>query len=102
MGNLAVNNSTLNKYFGILEDLDVDSKKNLIIKLTKSIQSKPKTKLNLAKIYGSWQDSRTADEIITEIENSRLDKIEVEKFEEKQKKGKVEFLSSDDILKNLK
>ncbi|MCP5060988.1 MAG: hypothetical protein GY936_00795 [Ignavibacteriae bacterium] len=80
MGNLAVNNSTLNKYFGILEDLDVDSKKNLIIKLTKSIQSNPKTKLILGKIYGSWQDSRTADEIIAEIESSRFNNRDIEEL----------------------
>ena len=80
MSSLATNNSTLNKYFGILKDLDVDSKKNLIIELTKSIHSKPKTILNLSKIYGSWQDSRTADEIIKEIENSRYNKKDIEEL----------------------
>lgn len=67
MGNLALNNGTLNKYFGILENLDVDSKKNLIIKLTKSINSVPKLKLNIKTVYGAWQDTRTADEIIENI-----------------------------------
>ncbi|MBU0475575.1 MAG: hypothetical protein KKF62_15610 [Bacteroidetes bacterium] len=68
MGNLALNNGTLNKYFGILENLDVDSKKNLIIKLTKSINSKPKSKINIKNIFGAWQDTRTADDIIKDIE----------------------------------
>jgi len=72
MGNLTLNNGTLNKYFGILENLDIDSKKNLIIKLTKSINSKPKLKLNIKNIFGAWQDTRTADEIIEDIENSRF------------------------------
>jgi len=80
MGNLAVNNSTLDKYFGILKNLDVDSKKNLIIKLTKSIQSNPKSKLSLNKIYGSWQDSRNADEIIEEIEQSRFNNRDIEEL----------------------
>ena len=76
MGNLTLNNGTLNKYFGILENLDIDSKKNLIIKLTKSINSEPKLKLNIKSIFGAWQDTRTADEIIEDIENSRFnDKI---------------------------
>jgi len=78
MGNLVVNNSTLDKYFGILKNLDVDSKKNLIVKLTKSINSNPKSKLSLNKIYGSWQDSRTADEIIEEIEQSRFNNRDIE------------------------
>jgi len=72
MGNLTLNNGTLNKYFGILENLDIDSKKNLIIKLTKSINSEPKLKLNIKNIFGAWQDTRTADEIIEDIENSRF------------------------------
>ena len=78
MGNLAVNNKTIDKYFGVLKSLDVDSKKNLIIKLTKSIQSKPKSKLNMNEIYGSWKDSRTADEIIEEIEKSRFNNRDIE------------------------
>ncbi|GBD89095.1 hypothetical protein BMS3Abin03_03041 [bacterium BMS3Abin03] len=80
MGNLAVNNDTLNKYFGILKNLDVDSKKNLIIKLTKSIHSKPKSKPKLSKIYGAWKDSRTAVEIIEEIEKSRFNDRDIEEL----------------------
>ncbi len=80
MGNLAVNNDTLNKYFGILKNLDIDSKKNLIIKLTKSIHSKPKSKPKLNKIYGAWQDSRTAVEIIEEIEKSRFNDRDIEEL----------------------
>ncbi|NOX64320.1 MAG: hypothetical protein GXO85_00640 [Chlorobi bacterium] len=80
MGNLVVNNSTLDKYFGVLKNLDIDSKKNLIAKLTKSINSNPKSKLNLNKIYGSWHDSRTADEIIEEIEQSRYNNRDIEEL----------------------
>lgn len=80
MGNLAVNNDTLNKYFGILKNLDIDSKKNLIIKLTNSIHSKPKSNPKLDKIYGAWQDSRTAVEIIEEIEKSRSNDRDIEEF----------------------
>ncbi len=80
MGNLAFNNKTINKYFGILKNLDNNSKKNLIIKLTKSIQSNPKRKLSLDKIYGSWQDSRTAEEIIEEIEKSRFNNRNIDEL----------------------
>jgi len=40
MASLALNNKTLDKYFGILKNLDIDSKKNLIIKLTQLMQTK--------------------------------------------------------------
>jgi len=39
---------------------------------------------------------------IVELYEDYLDKIEIEKFEQKEQKGNVEFLSSDDILKSLK
>ena len=71
MGHIALNNTTLNKYFGILDYLDDDSKKSLIIKLTKSINTKPKLTFTIDSITGAWQDDRTADEIIEDIENAR-------------------------------
>jgi len=80
MGNLAVSNSTLDKYFGILKNLDVDSKKNLIIKLTESIQNKSKSISKIDDIYGAWQDSRSADEIIDEIETSRFNDRKIEEL----------------------
>ena len=39
---------------------------------------------------------------IVELYEDYLDIIEIEKFEQKEQKGNVEFLSSDDILKSLK
>lgn len=78
MASLALNNKTLDKYFGILKNLDIDSKKNLIIKLTQSIQTKRKTKTDLKEIFGAWQDSRTADEIIAEIETARFNDRKIE------------------------
>lgn len=39
---------------------------------------------------------------IVELYEDYLDKIEIEKFEQKEQQGNVEFLSSDDILKSLK
>ncbi|NOX17977.1 MAG: hypothetical protein GXO87_06825 [Chlorobi bacterium] len=77
MENLTVNEATLNKYFGILENLDINSKKSLIIKLTKSINTKPKQKYNINNIFGAWQGEETAEEIIDEIKNSRYNKREI-------------------------
>ena len=61
--------------------MDVKSKKSLIIKLTKSIETKSKKEVDLNKMFGAWSDGRSSDEIILEIKNSRVDKINTESFE---------------------
>lgn len=78
MGGLVLNSSTLDKYFGILKNLDINSKKKLIIKLTESIQTKTKVTYSIDELYGVWQDSRKADDIIDYIESSRVNKEEIE------------------------
>ena len=80
MGNLSLNNTTLEKYFGILKNLDDNSKKNLIIKLTKSLKTNKKDLKSLDEIYGTWLDSREADDIIADIKSSRINKEEQESF----------------------
>ena len=68
MGSLVLNNSTLDKYFGILKNLDTGSKKKLIKKLTESLQTKRHSTFGVDDLYGAWQDSRNADDIIDYIE----------------------------------
>ena len=80
MGNLSLNNNTLEKYFGILKNLDDNSKKNLIIKLTKSLQTNKEDFREIDEIFGAWKDSREADDIIADIESSRRNKEEKESF----------------------
>ncbi|MBS3771956.1 MAG: hypothetical protein KGY70_13830 [Bacteroidales bacterium] len=80
MGNLSLNNTTLEKYFGILKNLDDTSKKNLIKKLTKSLKTTKNDLTGLDEIYGAWKDSREADEIIADIKSSRVNKEEKESF----------------------
>ena len=72
MGSLVLNSSALDKYFGVLKDMDIDSKKKLIIKLTESIQTKKHVNYSVDELYGAWQDSRKADDIIDYIESSRV------------------------------
>ena len=74
MGSLAISNKILNKYFGYLKNLDNNAKKNLIIKLTKSIETKSKKAFDIKSIFGTWEDDRTSDEIISEIKSSRIEK----------------------------
>jgi hypothetical protein len=80
MANLTLNNKTLEKYFGLLKGLDNISKKKLIIKLTESLEIKEE-KVDLKSIFGAWEDDKDSDEIINEIRESRIEKVENPKFE---------------------
>ncbi len=71
---LALTNNTIDKYFGFLTKLDNASKKKLIIKLTESIEFKEEKVFDLNSLYGAWDDSRSSDEIIQDIRNSRIEK----------------------------
>ncbi|QTE21706.1 hypothetical protein [Polaribacter cellanae] len=74
MASLTISNKILEKYFGYLKNLDNNAKKNLIIKLTKSIEIKSKKEFDVKSIFGAWEDERTSDEIIGEIKSSRIEK----------------------------
>lgn len=74
MGSLAISNKILDKYFGYLKNLDNTTKKNLIIKLTKSLETKSDKPFDIKSIFGAWEDDRTSDEIISEIKSSRVEK----------------------------
>lgn len=71
---IAINNKTIEKYFGFLLRLDNKSKKKLIIKLTESIEEKRKPNIKLKDLSGAWEDSKSSDEIIKEIRDSRVNK----------------------------
>tara|TARA_R110000868_G_scaffold173829_2_gene410246 strand:+ start:35936 stop:36178 length:243 start_codon:yes stop_codon:yes gene_type:complete len=74
MGSLTISNKILDKYFGYLKNLDNNAKKALIIKLTKSIETKSKKKFDIKSVFGTWEDERTSDEIIRDIKSSRVEK----------------------------
>lgn len=80
MGGLAIKNRTIDKYFGYLRRLDNKSKKNLIIKLTESLDVNTKTSNDISSFFGSWEDTRDSDEIIKEIRDSRIDSNDIEKM----------------------
>lgn len=75
---IALKNNTIDKYFGFLTKLDNISKKRLIVKLTESIEVKEQKPFDLKSLYGAWEDTRTSDEIIKDIRNSRIDKKSIE------------------------
>jgi hypothetical protein len=47
--------------------------------LTESIDVKEKKHLDLKSLYGAWEDSRTSDEIINDIRNSRVEKKPIDR-----------------------
>lgn len=78
--NLAFENKKVNSYFRLMKNWDTESKKDLIIKLTKSINDKTEDKYDFSSCFGAWDDERSADEIINDIRNDRVDNREIEGF----------------------
>ena len=77
---LAFENRIVNSYFRIMKNWDTESKKDLIIKLTNSINDKNVNKHDFSSCFGVWDDDRSADEIIDDIRNSRVNNREIEEF----------------------
>jgi hypothetical protein len=71
---LVLKETTIDKYFSFLTKLDNVTKKRLIVKLTESIEVKEKKYFDLSSLYGAWEDTRSSDEIINDIKNSRMEK----------------------------
>jgi hypothetical protein len=71
---IVINNTSLERYLGFLTKLDNITKKKLIVKLIESIDFNENKGFNSATLNGAWQDSRSSDEIISEIKKSRVEK----------------------------
>jgi hypothetical protein len=63
-----------------MKNWDKEKKKDIIIKLTESIDDKSKDKFDLSSSFGAWDDDRSADEIINEIRSDRVNNKEIEEF----------------------
>ena len=60
-------------YFGFLENLNADSKLDLISKLSQSLKKDETTQeTSLQSLFGAYKSDETADEIIAEIRASRV------------------------------
>jgi len=77
---LAFEKNKVNSYFRLIKNWDTESKKDLIIKLTKSINTNSDDKYDFSACFGAWDDERSADEIITDIRNSRVNYRDIEEF----------------------
>ena len=70
----------VNSYFRLMKKWDNETKKDLIIKLTASIDDKSKDRYDFSSCFGAWTDKRSADEIIEEIRSDRVNNREIEEF----------------------
>jgi len=70
----------IDSYFRFMKNWDNALKKELIIKLTKSIDDKAKDKNDFSPCFGAWDDERTADEICIDIYSARVNNKEIEDF----------------------
>lgn len=76
----AVNNRMVDSYFKYMRNWDIDTKKDLIIRLTASIDSNINDKYDFSSCFGAWDDSRSADEIVNELRADRVNNCEIEEF----------------------
>lgn len=81
MSGLTISNKIIEKYFGYLIHLDDQSKENLIKKLTSSLKTKSQKNSDFKNIYGSWEDNRNSDEIIDDLKNARVVKVDTIDFQ---------------------
>lgn len=71
---MVINNTSIERYLRFLTRLDNVTKKKLIVRLTESIDLNENKGFNLATLNGAWKDSRSSDEIISDIKKSRIEK----------------------------
>ena len=73
-------NRKVNSFFKYMKNWDNKSKKDLINKLTESIDTESTSKSDFSSGFGAWIDTRTADEIIDDIYSSRVNNRNIEEF----------------------
>ncbi len=68
----AKNINTADYFFGLLSNLNSDSKLELISRLSNSLKNQSSTKeISLRKLFGSFKSKQTADQLIEDIRKSR-------------------------------
>lgn len=75
------NQTLIEGYLRLLENLNPDSKLDIISKLTGSIKADiTKRKKTFYEAYGAWESEKSPDEIIAEIRNSRIFNRQIEQL----------------------
>jgi len=76
-----INNTLVDGYLQLLENLSPNNKLDLISKLTLSIKKEQDQKnKSFYKAFGAWDSKQSADEIIDSIRSSRTFNRTIEKF----------------------
>jgi hypothetical protein len=78
--NIALNNSLIESYSKYFQKLDLQSKKQLIIKLTESIGESSDDSYDFSACFGAWDDDRSAQEIFDDIKKDRNNAREPEEL----------------------
>ena len=65
-------------YFGVLKNLNADSKLDLISQLSQSLKSDKTETTSLESLFGAYKSDETADEIIAELRSSRVSNRNIE------------------------
>jgi hypothetical protein len=78
--NTMVTNRIVENYFRIINSWDSVAKNQLIHKLKEKVESNSNDKSDFSLCFGSWDDNRSADEIINELINDRINHLEIEEL----------------------
>ena len=81
MRTLEFNSIIIEGYLGLLDNLSTSNKLDLIAKLTSSVKSDltPK-KSDFKKAFGAFESSKSAEEMVAEIRESRVLNRQIESF----------------------
>lgn len=74
-----VSEKTIDSLVRSMKHWDEESKQEFVTRLLATL--KPQAAADPSDFFGTWEDDRTADEIIADIYNSRCDSAEREPFE---------------------
>jgi hypothetical protein len=75
-----IKNNLVDSYIRFMKNWDNETKKNLIIQLTKSIDIVDKKQRDFSACFGAWEDDRSADEIVEDLRIDRVNNSEIENF----------------------
>ena len=70
--------SNADYYFGVLKNLNADSKLDLISQLSQSLKSHKIDDTSLESLFGAYKSEDTADEIIADIRSYRVSNRNIE------------------------
>ena len=76
-----INNTIIDGYIRLLDNLSPNNKLDLISKLTLSVKSDiAEKKKSFYKAFGAWDSKQSAEQIIKEIRNSRTFNRQIEEL----------------------